>query len=303
MKIFITGGTGFVGRALTGHPTGLGHQVTILTRAATASQPENSRLVQGNPANPGPWQEEMRGHDAVINLAGASIFCRWNQENKRRILDSRILSTRNIVNAMATPTSRVKVLLNCSAVGYYGDRGDEELTEDSPVGQGFLAEVCRAWEAEAARAEEYGVRVVRARLGVVLGHNGGAMAQMVRIFRLGLGARLGSGRQWFPWIHLDDLVRILALLLEDSGMSGPVNCVAPEAVTNLGLTRTLASILHRPLLLPPAAAFILKLVQGEASALLLSSQKVRPDVLNRAGFAYKYPTLAAALTNLLASPD
>jgi hypothetical protein len=303
MKIFITGGTGFVGHALVRHFVVTGHQVTVLSRTVTATGAGNPHLVLGDPVKPGPWQEEMRNHQAVINLAGASIFCRWNLANRQRILDSRVISTRNIATSLATSGSKAKVLLNCSAVGYYGDRGDEELTELSPNGQGFLAEICKAWEAEACRAEESGVRVVLCRLGVVLGHNGGALEKMARIFRVGGGARLGSGRQWFPWIHQSDLVRIFSLFLEDSGVAGPVNCVAPHAVTNLELTSTLADVLHRPLLLPPAPAFIIKLLQGEASALLLGSQKVRPEVINRAGFVYDFPTLAAALNNLLTSRD
>lgn len=299
MKIFITGGTGFVGRALVKHLVIKGHQVTVLTRTGTVTGAGNPQVVQGNPVKPGPWQKEMRTHQAVINLTGSSIFCRWNRVNRQKIIDSRVLSTRNIVTAIEAADSKVKVLLNCSATGYYGDRGDEELTETSLNGQGFLAEICKTWEAEAHRAEGFGVMVVLCRLGVVLGNNGGALEKMARIFRVGLGARLGSGRQWFPWIHQSDLVRIFSLLLEDSGLSGPVNCVAPLAVTNLELTRTLADVLHRPLLLPPAPAFILKLLQGEASALLLSSQKVRPDLLKRAGFNYEFPNLDVALGNLL----
>lgn len=303
MKIFITGGTGFVGRGLVRHLLDSGHQVTVLTRSATTGTGAtgNPRLFHGDPVKPGSWQEELRTHEAVINLAGSSIFCRWNRVNRRSILDSRILSTRNIVTALTPPDSMIKVLLNGSAVGYYGDRGDEELTEGSPNGQGFLAEICQAWEAEANRAAKLGVRVVHSRLGVVLGNDGGALEQMLRVFRIGLGARLGSGRQWFPWIHQSDLVRIFSLLLENPDMSGPVNCVAPQTVTNLELTRTLAGVLHRPLLLPPVPAFMLKLLQGEASALLLSSQKVRPEVLTLAGFNYNFPTLVAALTDLLSS--
>ena len=302
MKIFITGGTGFVGRTLVRHLIDSGHQITVLTRVLpTNGAPGAPRLFHGDPVKPGPWQEELRNHEAVINLAGSSIFCRWNRVNRQKILDSRVLSTRNIVTALSPSGSMVKVLLNCSAVGYYGDRGDEELTEASPIGQGFLAEICQAWEAEAKQAEKIGIRVVRCRLGVVLGNSGGALEQMTRVFRAGLGTRLGSGRQWFPWIHQSDLARIFSLLLENPDISGPVNCVAPQSVTNLELTRALAEVLQRPLLLPPVPAFILKLLQGEASALLLNSQKVRPEVLTRAGFNYNFPALVAALTDLLTS--
>lgn len=299
MKIFITGGSGFVGRALVAHLTAAGHQVTILSRSLPSTGGANPRLLQGDPGKPGPWQEQVAGHEAVINLAGASIFCRWNPANRREILDSRILSTRNIVSALDNPGGQGRTLLNCSAVGYYGDRGDQELTEESPAGRGFLAEVCQAWENEAIRAEVLGVRVVRCRLGVVLGP-GGALAKMTGVFRAGLGAPLGNGRQWFPWIHQGDLARIFARLLEAREISGPVNCVAPQAVTNRDLTRQLAQVLHRPLLLPPVPAFLLRLAQGEASSLLLDSLRVAPRKLLRSGFVYNFPALPEALADLLA---
>jgi uncharacterized protein (TIGR01777 family) len=298
MNIFVTGGTGFVGRSLVKHLVDNGHQLTVLSRN-TATRAGNPRLLQGDPVKPGTWLEELRNNQTVINLAGSSIFCRWNQTNRQRILDSRILSTRNIVSAISTPGSKIKILLNCSAVGYYGDRGDEELTEDSPNGQGFLAEICKAWETEASLAEVAGVRVVLCRLGVVLGRNGGALEQMARVFRIGLGARLGRGQQWFPWIHQTDLARIFTQLMENPGVSGPVNCVAPQCVTNLELTRTLAKVLHRPLLFPPVPAFVLKTLQGEASALLLASQKVSPALLSQINFSYDFPSLTLALTDLL----
>ena len=299
MKVFITGGTGFIGRALVEHLVAAGHQITVMGRSATSSQEENPRHLQGNPVYPGPWQEELCRHEAVINLAGASIFCRWTPANRRKIRDSRVLTTRNIVNALRLPDCLVRVLLNGSAVGYYGNRGTEKLDEKSSLGSGFLAEICQEWETEACRAEELGMRVVRCRLGVVLGQNGGALAKMAPMFRTGLGARLGNGHQWFPWIHQTDLVRIFSLLLDHQEISGTVNCVAPEEVTNRDLTRELAKILHRPLLLPPAPAFIIRLVQGEASALLLDSQRVAPRRLEDAGFAFNFPTLTSALSDLL----
>lgn len=299
MKIFITGGTGFVGKALVYHLIKAGHQLTLLSRGNFGSQTGNPRHLQGYPTQPGPWQEELCQHEAVINLAGSSIFCRWNRANRLKIHNSRVLTTRNIVDALHRPASQVKVLLNGSAVGFYGNRGDEELSEESAGGNGFLAEICTDWEAEAKRAETLGVRVVCCRLGVVLGCKGGALGKMAPPFRAGLGARLGNGRQWFPWIHLHDLLRIFDLLLNTPAISGPVNCVAPETVTNHDLTDTLARSLRRPLLMPPIPAFILKILQGEASSLLLDSDKVHPAVLNRAGFHFNFPTLAGALANLV----
>lgn len=299
MKIFITGGTGFVGRALVAQLIAVGHQITILSRTRQTKAAGNPCLFQGDPLHPGLWQEKLCEHEAVINLAGSTIFCRWNQANRQEIHDSRIVTTRNIANALRFPGCGVKVLLNGSAVGYYGSRGEEELREESPSGEGFLAEICKAWEAEACRAEESGVRVIRCRLGVVLGKNGGALAKMTPLFRAGLGARLGSGRQWFPWIHQTDLARIFVLCLDNPEISGAINCVAPEAVTNRDLTRTLAKVLRRPLLLPPVPTFILRLTQGEASTLLLDSLRVSPRRLADAGFTYNYPTLVSALTELL----
>lgn len=301
MKIFITGGTGFVGQSLVDHLIKAGHQLTILSRGNLGNQAGNPRRFQGDPARPGSWQEELGNHEVVINLAGASIFCRWTRANRLMIYNSRVLTTRNIVDALHRPGSLVKVLISGSAVGFYGDRGNEELSEKSAGGNGFLSEVCTDWETEAKGAEVLGVRVVRCRLGVVLGGNGGALGKMAPLFRAGLGARLGNGRQWFPWIHLDDLLRIFDLLLNTRDISGPVNCVAPETVTNRDLTDTLARSLRRPLLMPPLPALVLKMVQGEASKLLLDSAKVHPAVMSEAGFIYDFPTLTGALTDLAPS--
>jgi hypothetical protein len=300
MKIFVTGGSGFIGRELVQFLTDQGHQLTILSRGSTPPRLTNIGWVHGDPTRPGPWQREMREHQAVINLAGASVFCRWARANRRRILDSRLLATRNVVEALAEPGCRTNLLINGSAVGYYGDGGDRVLTEASPAGAGFLAEVAAAWEAEANQAAKSGTRVVCCRLGVVLGRNGGALAEMLPIFRAGFGTRLGSGRQWFPWIHLQDLARIVALILNRTKISGPVNCVAPEQVTNAELTRILAGTLRKPLALPAAPAWILRLLRGEASDLMLSSLRIKSDILPATGFSFNFPTLPEALANLLA---
>lgn len=300
MNIFVTGGSGFVGRALVVRLLADGHQITVLGRSTPPLVSEEGiNYIQGDPVQPGAWQEKMLCHDAVINLAGSSINCRWNQSNRRSIRDSRIISTRNIVDVLHRRDSLVKVVLNGSAVGFYGDRGDEELDETSSGGSDFLSETCKAWEAEARCAEELGVRVVRCRLGVVLGKNGGALGKMIPPFRAGFGARLGSGRQWFPWIHQSDLIRIFAMLLESPGISGAINCVAPDMVDNRTLTRLLAEALGRPLLLPAVPALFLRLVQGEASAILLNSTKVVPRRLENLGFIYQFSTLSSALAELL----
>jgi len=237
--------------------------------------------------------------EAVINLAGENLLGRWNEEKKARIRDSRILGTRNLVRWLASSpqASRPGVLVNASAVGYYGDCGDREVDEAAPPGNDFLAEVCRAWESEAIEAEKLGLRVVCVRLGIVLG-KGGALWQMLRPFKMGIGGKLGSGRQWMSWIHIKDAVRIIELALQDNTLSGPVNAVAPQPVTNGEFTRVLARVLRRPAFLP-LPQFVLRALFGESADLLLHGQKVLPTKALRHGFEFCYPYLEAALRDIL----
>ncbi|MFH0786391.1 MAG: TIGR01777 family oxidoreductase, partial [Pseudomonadota bacterium] len=211
MKVFITGGTGLVGSHLTQQLTGQGYQVTLLTRSIKPgrSLPEGAAYLEADPTRPGPWQGEVASHEIVINLAGASIFHRWTEEYKRSLLDSRLLTTRNVVEALSPRKGQETVLLNASAVGYYGFHQDEELVEETPSGDDFLATLARDWEHEAVKAVDFGVRVIRCRFGIVLGDKGGALDQMVPLFKKGLGSPLGSGRQWFSWIHQQDLSAVL----------------------------------------------------------------------------------------------
>jgi uncharacterized protein (TIGR01777 family) len=233
---------------------------------------------EGNPTKSGPWQEEVSSHDVVINLAGASIFRTWNDKSKEAIRNSRILTTRNLVDAIGQSPKNI-TLLSGSAVGYYGFRDEEELDENSSPGHDFLAEVVQAWEAEAKNAEQFGVRVVLCRIGVILGRDGGSLSKMISVFKWGLGSPLGSGKQWFSWISLHDLVMIFLFLLETKTLSGPVNCTSPHPVTNREMTQALGKILHRPAILPPVPAFLLKGVLGEFSDVFVKGQKVLPRKL------------------------
>lgn len=302
MDIFITGGTGFVGSALCRTLIKAGHGVTVLSRSTRSAEslPQGTGHVIGDPAQPGPWQEEAAKCQGFINLAGASIFGRWDDNYKKLLRSSRIQTTKHLVEAIARRGSQTQaILISTSAVGYYGFCEDQKLDESSPPGDDFLAQLCLDWEAEARRAEESGARVVMTRFGIVLGLGGGALAQMLPIFKKGLGGRLGSGKQWFSWIHQADLVRALLHCLENPDLTGPVNCTAPQPVTNSELTKTLAKVLGRPAFLP-APGFAVKLMLGEFGSVLLEGQRVIPSKLEKAGFSFLFPELKAALEDLLA---
>jgi len=301
MDVFVTGGSGFVGRALCQGLRDQGHQVTVLTRSAQAAAalPAGVGACLGDPTRPGAWQAEAARHQGFVNLAGASIFNRWTDDYKRLILDSRVQTTRHLVQAIGLRQAGDRaVLVSASAVGYYGFRGDEALDESSPPGDDFLATVCRAWEDEARSAEAYGARVVRARLGIVLGEGGGALEKMLPLFRAGLGGPLGGGRQWFSWVHRRDLAAALLFCLDAPDLAGPVNCTAPGPVTNRELAKALGRALGRPAFLP-APGFAIRLALGEFGSVLLEGQRVLPKALLAAGFAFAHPGLDGALADLL----
>ncbi len=302
MRVFMTGGTGFVGKGLTSLLSSRGHRVTVLSRSpgkTEAAQTESIRFVQGDPAEPGPWQDHVAGHDAVVNLAGASIFSRWNTARKERIRESRLRTTRNVVEAMSRPADGPpQVLLSASGTGFYGFRKDEEVTEQGEVGDDFLARLARDWEEEARNAARHGVRVVLCRFGIVLGRQGGALKNMLPVFRMGLASPLGDGKQWFPWIHEQDLWESLLFLLERTEIGGPVNCTAPSPVTNRQFTKTLAATLGRPAFLPAVPRFAIRSVLGEFGDVLLRGQKAVPAALLQHGFAFRFPTLPEALKDL-----
>jgi uncharacterized protein (TIGR01777 family) len=301
MKVFITGGTGFIGGHLTRELTRQGLTVTLLTRAVRPGRflPQGASYLEGDPTRPGPWQKEAADHDLFINLAGASIFHRWTPAYKKELRDSRLLTTHNLVQALADGKGEGKVLLSASAVGYYGFRGDEEVDEEGGPGSDFLALLARDWEGEAEKAARLGVRVIRCRFGIVLGEKGGALDPLVSLFRKGLGSPLGSGRQWFSWIHQEDLSNALLFLLQTEGLSGAVNCTSPNPVTNRELTRLLARALKKPAFLPPVPGFLLKLIMGEFGNVLLEGQRVVPRRLLDLGFTFRYPLIQEALEHLL----
>lgn len=299
MKVFITGGTGFLGSALTERFLAEGHSVTILTRTAPKNKLRAGlAYCEGNPTKNGSWQKEVSRHDVVINLAGASIFRTWNEKNKKAIHSSRILSTRNLVEAIGRAGKKI-TLLNGSAVGYYGFREHEELDEKSLPGDDFLANVVKDWETEAIRAEEFGARVVLCRIGVILGKDGGALSKMLSVFKWGLGSPLGSGSQWFSWIALHDLVNIFLYLMENETIGGPVNCTSPNPVTNREMTKALGRALHRPTILPPVPAFIIRGVLGEFSDVFVKGQKVMPGKLLAKGFVFEFPEIEKAMADLI----
>lgn len=290
MNVAVTGGTGFIGARLVARLATEGHQVRVLSR-----KPERGAVFFDALAKPAPGL--LDGCDAVINLAGEPISQRWTPEHKDRVLRSRVQGTAAIVEA-ARAAGSVKVLMSASAIGYYGPHGDEKLHENSPPGNDFLAEVCKAWEVAAAPAKSAGIRTVLPRIGVVLHPEGGALKQMLPLFKLGVGGRLGSGKQYMSWIHLDDVISLLLHALKTQVVDGPMNVTAPVPVTNADFTRALGAALHRPALFP-APAFALKLALGEMSSMILEGQRVMPDKALLTGFNFAYPTLESALGNLL----
>jgi uncharacterized protein len=302
LRIFMTGGTGFVGTEMTRALTGKDFQVSILTRSAKKKQSDSTliRYVEGDPVRPGPWQEEVGGHDVVVNLAGASIFTRWTAEAKEEIRNSRILATRNVVEALSRDTSPGRFLFSASAVGFYGPRGEETVDETSDPGNDFLSLLSREWEDEALRARQFGVRVTLARFGIVLGKGGGALSQMAPIFKKGMGGPLGHGKQWFSWVHIQDLTQILLFLIDHKEVSGPINCTAPNQVRNAELTKTLAGVLHRPAIFR-VPAFMVKMSMGDFASVVLTGQRVAPRRLQEAGYEFSYPELRPALENIFES--
>jgi uncharacterized protein len=302
MKIIIAGATGFIGSALTARLSADGHALTVLTRTNSGRIPTGATRLLWCPGSPGEWQrgldKAVADADGIINLAGESIAAgRWTEARKQTIRSSRIETTRTLVDAIARIGSGVKFLLNASAVGYYGGRGDETLTEADPPGSDFLARLCHEWEAEALRAEASGVRVVLLRTGIVLGKNGGALAKMVPPFKFFLGGPLGSGKQWMPWIHLEDEIGLCAWAMA-SDARGALNATAPEPVTMKEFCGTLGKALGRPCW-APVPAFALRAALGEMADMLLNGQRAVPAAAEKLGYRFRYPKLPAALENIL----
>jgi uncharacterized protein (TIGR01777 family) len=298
MKILMVGASGLVGSALVPALRQQGHQVVTLVRRPVRRDDE----IAWNPAAGELAPAVLATTDAIVNLAGENIAAdRWTAARKEALRRSRLDSTRTLVRATARAEPRPRVLVNASAIGFYGDRGDDVLTEDSPAGRGFLPELCAEWETEAQAAASLGVRVVRLRLGVVLAREGGALARLLPLFRLGLGGRLGDGRAWMSWIELDDLVRVVVAALTDPRLEGAINAVAPGPVTNRAFTAALGRVLHRPAILP-VPRWLLQLVYGEmAGATLFASARVTPARLGATGFAFRQPDIVAALRYAIGS--
>ncbi|MCC6128941.1 MAG: TIGR01777 family protein [Acidobacteria bacterium] len=293
MKVVLTGGSGFIGRALTAELLKKGHEVVIVSRNPVAG------------ARPGVTQESwgavaraLDGAGAIVNLAGEPVAQRWTKAVKDRIRTSRLGALGRLAEGVRSASRRPSVLVSASAIGYYGDRGDETLTEESPAGSGFLPATCVEWEAAAARFPELGVRTAVVRIGLVLGREGGALAKMLPVFRLGGGGPLGNGQQWMSWIHLEDLVRLLIFPLENQAVQGSLNGTSPAPVRNREFTVELARALSRPAFLP-APAFGLRLVLGEMASVLLESQKVLPERTTQLGFEFRFQTLGPALSDLV----
>lgn len=302
MHVVVAGGTGFIGRAVCRELLRAGHEVTVLTRDASRASgrvPQGVKVAQWSPEQSEELREVLSAKDAVINLSGESVAAqRWTPEFKQKLVDSRVNSTCALVQGIRSAEPRPKVLVNAGAVGIYGNRGEEELTESSPPGTGFLAELAIRWEQSADEARELGVRVVKLRIGIVLGEGGGALEKMLLPFRLFVGGPFGSGQQWFPWIHLDDVSGITLHALAHDTVDGAVNTVAPGIVRLGEFCKALGRVMGRPSWLP-VPGFALRLVVGELGESMLWSQRVVPQAALQTGYAFRYPQVEQALRQVL----
>lgn len=304
MKIFITGATGLVGGALTKRLLADGHEVTVWVRTpakAVAALGPAVGIVEVASDNEA-LGEALSTADAVVNLAGAPVAQRWSDDYRKTLVRSRVDLTQRLVDVMGSLSRQPSVLVSASAVGFYGDRGDERLTEESAPGEGFLASLCVDWEAATMSAQSLGIRACCLRLGIVLSDKGGALDAMRRPFSMGLGAVLGSGDQYSPFIHIDDLVEMLLAAVQTEGYRGPINAVAPAAVTQREFAKELASVMHRPAFMR-VPAFALRLAMGDAASILLEGQRVVPKRATDLGFAFRFGELRPALEDVLRSED
>ena len=305
MRVLITGASGYIGRALTRSLVGAGHEVVALSRypfQAKAALPELAAAHVWLPTEAEPPEAAWDGVDAVVNLVGEPIVGRWTALKKRAIYDTRIQATRNLVDGIRQLAHRPTVLVNASAIGYYGNRGEAKLAEPEPPGEGFLPGLTKDWEAAAASAERLGVRVVRLRVGFLLGRDSPFLKPQLPLFKLGLGGPMGSGEQWWPWVHLDDVIGLYRRALEDDGMSGPVNATAPAPVRQRDFAKAVGRVLGRPALLP-APTLAIKLVLGEFAVEVLDSRRVLPRAAEAAGYAFAYTELDVALRDALGSAE
>lgn len=301
-KIIITGATGLIGTKLCRALFIRGDEVTVFTRSIESAKKilgDKFIYVRWDYKNPIQWQDSLMDQDAVIHLAGANLFGRrWSKEYKKIIIESRELSTRNLVSGLRNSQSKVKVFISSSGIGYYGSRGDEILTEKSKLGNDFLAHICDIWERETEKANEIGIRTSMLRQGIVLSDKGGALEKFIPAFKLFIGGALGNGKQWFPWIHIDDLMAIYLFIIDNAEISGAVNVVSPETVRMNEFAKTLGRVLNRPSIFK-VPEFALKILVGEAAAALVSSQRAIPKKLIDTNFKFKFDRLEDALKDLL----
>lgn len=296
MRLVVTGATGFIGTALCAKLLEQGHALTLFTRGSPRdANTGTKRWLHWTPGTLREWDAALDGADGVINLAGEPIAGKkWTHTQRRRIEKSRTDATHSLVQACAKAKQRPKFLINASAVGYYGPHGDETLTEEAPPGDDFLGMLCRDWEEEAKKAEELGMRVVRLRIGIVLGHGGGALEKMAEPFKLFIGGALGSGTQWMSWIHLDDLVGLIVRGMEDPQIHGPVNATAPNPQQNKEFSKMLGKVMRRPCW-ARVPGFVLRMALGDMADMLLTGQRVLPAAAEKSGYRFRYPDLQSAL--------
>ena len=298
MNIFITGGSGFVGTDLSRYLLKEEHSVIAVGRSPRhkLDGKENFQYISADTTKKGDWQNALHKVDAVVNLAGINILRFWTDNYKAKIYDSRILTTRNLVEAM--PDDKGITLCSTSAAGYYGNRGNEILKEDARPGDDFLAKVCIDWEKEAYQAEAKGIRVATMRFGVVLGKSGGPIKKMLPAFKFFVGGPMGNGKHWFPWIHMDDLISAILFILENREIKGPVNFCASEPVRNIDFAKALGNALNRPSFMT-VPAFMIRLIMGELGSSLLNSQRLSSDKIIRYGFKFQHPDVNSALSEIL----
>jgi uncharacterized protein (TIGR01777 family) len=306
MKIFLTGGTGLVGSHLISRLRQRQDQVVVLTRRVPAARERfgsDCTIIEGDPMQEAPWMDAVADCDAVVNLAGENIFARrWNDEFISLLRESRFKSTANVIKALSrnphSASGTAKVLVNASAIGYYGPRGDEELGEDAPPGNDTLARLCAEWEKTAMAATGHGIRVAMVRIGVVLDKAGGALAQMLTPFKMGVGGPVGSGKQWLSWVHNDDLAGIFMLALDNPAATGPINGTAPNPLTNRDFGKALGRALSRPSLLP-TPGFALRMMLGQVAEVITTGQRVLPRRALELGYRFQFPVIESALADVL----
>lgn len=305
MRVFLTGGTGLVGTRIVKKLVERGDQPVVLTRNANKAQKtfgSGVEIVEGNPKEAGEWVHIASGCEGAINLAGANLFDkRWNDSFKQEMRESRLLTTEHLVQAMAaqpSATGKAKALVSTSAIGYYGPQEEEELTEDNPPGSDYMAKLCLDWEKQAMEASEKGVRVTLPRVGIVLDKEGGALATLWTPFKLGIGGKVGSGKQWMSWIHHEDLTNLYLFLLDNENAQGPYNATAPNPVRNKEFTKALGRAMKRPTILP-VPAFMLRLALGEVADVVAKGQRVLPKKALDQGFSFQFPQIEEALLDIV----